>query len=99
MRYTIAEEELGFFLGSYEKYGVFAKTDVFGISKAFSFDTKKEAEEFLLEFLNAETKKWKILEVDAPDKYVNVVDLIKSGYDKYTHKMMDNLEVPSDAIH
>ena len=78
---------------------MFAKTDVFGISKAFSFDTKKEAEEFLLEFSNAETKKWKILEVDTQDKYVDVVDLIKSGYNEYTHKMMDNLEVPSYAIH
>lgn len=99
MRYTIAEEELGFFLGAYEKYGVFAKTDVFGISKAFSFDTKEQAEEFILECLNGKSKNWKILEVSTKDKYVDVIDLLKSGYDKYTHQMMDNLPVPCETIH
>lgn len=99
MRYAIIEEDLGFFLGSYQKYGIFAKTDVLGITKAYTFASKKEAEEYIDDYLGRDRGDWKVLSIKAKDKYTDVVDLIKEGYGKYTHTMIDSLPMESTAIH
>jgi hypothetical protein len=99
MRYAIVEEDLGFFLGAFEKFGVFAKTDVFGLHKAFSFDSEREANRFIDEYLGRSRGDWAVVSIDTKDKYVNVVDLLKSGHDKYTHKMMDGLAMTNIQVH
>ena len=85
MRYTIVEEDLGFFLGALKNYGIFAKNDIFGLSKAFSFETRQDAEEFI--------------EIETDEKYIDVTDLLRRGYSKYTHGMMDSIEMISTEIH
>lgn len=99
MKYTIVEEKLGFFLGAFQKFGVFAKTDVFGLSKAYSFPTEDEAQEFIDEFLGRSRGDWKVLPINTKDKYVDVVDLVKCGHGKYTHRMIDSLPMISSEIH
>jgi hypothetical protein len=99
MRYAIVDEDLGFFLGAFQKFGVFAKTDVFGLYKAFSFDTEKEANAFIDEYLGRDRGDWSVVSVDTKDKYINVVDLLKNGYDKYTHQMMDGLTMTNIQVH
>ena len=99
MRYAIVEEDLGFFLGAFQKFGVFAKTDLFGLHKAFSFDTEKEANSFINEYLGRDRGDWSVVSIDTDDKYINVVDLLKSGYDRYTHQMIDGLTMPNIQVH
>lgn len=99
MKYVIVEENLGFFLGAFQKFGVFAKTDVFGLSKAYSFPTEEEAQEFIDEFLGRSRGDWKVLSVKTDDKYIDVVDLLKSGHEKYTHRMIDYLPMISTQMH
>ena len=99
MRYAIIEEDLGFFLGAFQKYGVFAKTDTFGLSKAFAFDEEKEANSFIDEYLGRDRGDWNVVGIETDDKHIDVVDLIKSGYEKYTHQMIDSLPMQSFEIH
>lgn len=99
MRYTIAEEDLGFFLGVFKKYGVFAKNDVFGLSKVFSFETRQDAEEFIDEYMDESKKNFFIIEIETDEKYIDVTDLLRRGYSKYTHGMMDSIEMISTEIH
>jgi hypothetical protein len=99
MRYAIIEEDLGFFLGAFQKYGVFAKTDVFGLSKAYSFKTEDEANGFVEEYLGKDRGDWLIVGINTDEKYIDVVHLLKCGYDKYTHQMIDALPMISTLIH
>ena len=62
MRYIVAEEELGVFLGAFKNHGVFAKTDIFGISKAFSFNTKEDAKEFIDDYAGEKKDTWIYIE-------------------------------------
>ncbi len=99
MRYTIAEEDLGFFLGAFKNHGVFAKNDVFGLSKAFSFETKRDAQEFIDEYMNGDEKNFFVIEIATNDKYIDVTELLKNGYAKYTHAMIDSIQMISTEIH
>jgi hypothetical protein len=99
MRYAIAEEDLGFFLGAFQKFGVFAKTDVFRLHKAFGFDSEEDANVFINEYLGRDRGDWLVVSIDTDDKYINVVDLLKSGYDKYTHQMIDGLTMTNIQVH
>tara|TARA_B110000977_G_scaffold201814_1_gene298898 strand:+ start:3624 stop:3923 length:300 start_codon:yes stop_codon:yes gene_type:complete len=99
MRYTIAEENLGFFLGAFKNQGVFAKTDVFGLSKAISFSTKEEAEEFIDDHMYKAKEEWLVIGIETDSKFVHVVDLLKNGYHQYTHNMVDSIEMSSTEIH
>ncbi len=99
MRYIIIEETLGVFIGSYKQIALFAKNDIFGFTKVFSFEKREDAEEYMDLFNKEETFEYKIAEVDAQTKYVKVEDLIKQGFGKYTHYMMDNIPMTSELTH
>lgn len=99
MRYAIVEEDLGFFLGAFQKYGVFAKTDVFGLHKAFSFDTEEKANEFINEYLGRDRGDWLVVTIETNDKYIDIIDLLKSGYGKYTHQMIDAIPMINHQLH
>lgn len=99
MKYAIAEEELGFFLGAFQKFGIFAKNDVLGLSKAIAFDTKEEANDYIDEYLGRDRGDWNVVPVDTKGEYVDAIYLIKNGYHQYTHKMMDALPMTSTLIH
>ena len=107
MRYVIVDRKEGVFLGTHiddtvDPEGIvfvlWSKDNVFSCSKAYSFDNKSEAEMF------AETtlRRWPLAQVAAvksDEKYVDVVDLLKAGYGKYTHDMVDHIPMASDTIH
>ena len=99
MRYAIVEEDLGFFLGAFQKFGVFAKTDVFGLHKAFGFESEEEANRFINEYLGRDRGDWSVVSVKTNDKYIDVIDLLKNGYSKYTHNMADSIPMVSNSIH
>jgi hypothetical protein len=99
MKYAIAEEDLGFFLGAFQKYGIFAKNDVIGLSKAIAFDTEDEANLYIDDFLGRDRGDWKVIPVETNEEYVSVVYLVKNGYGKYTHKMIDFIPMTSTTMH
>lgn len=100
MRYIIVDEERGVFLGSFNQYALFAKNDILGSTKAFSFDTKDDAEEYIESaFAKNKKAKCKVIEVEGKNKYVCVEDIIKQGYGMYTHYLVDNLPMQSESFH
>lgn len=99
MRYIVVDEVRGVFLGSFNQYALFAKNDILGSTKAFSFDTRDEAEEYIENVLKNKNADCKVIEVDAKNKYVRVEDIVKQGYGRYTHYLVDNLPMQSDSFH
>ena len=99
MRFIIVEEEKGVFLGAYNKFAVFAENDALGMTKAFSFDTKLQAQRYIDKAFEKDDNAYKIIEIDAKVIYVKVEDIIRQGYGKYTHYLMDNIPMKSQAIH
>jgi len=100
MRYIIADEKRGVFLGAYRQYALFAKNDMLGSTKAFSFDTRSEAEDYIESaFTQYKDAVYTIIEVDAKNKYVRVEDIVRQGYGRYTHYLVDNLPMPSESFH
>lgn len=101
MRYIIVDEEQGVFLGAHQKYMIFAKNDIYGMTKAYSFDTLEEAQEYVAKILKLSKNKFnsKVIEIDVKARYVKIEDLIRRGYGKYTHNLMDNIPMLSTAVH
>jgi hypothetical protein len=99
MRYIIIEKELGVFVGQFDIYAVYAKNEMFGLDRVISFESRKIATEIVEEFLNREGKEFSIQAIDTKGKYVKVIDIIKAGFGKYTHHMMDNIMMTSDSLH
>jgi hypothetical protein len=108
MRYMIADEDFGVFLGTHMSslfgdksrlYAIFAKTDMFGIYKATSFENTNDAQIYIDEFLSKGYDNLSIIPIDVDEKYICVSKIIKAGYEKYTHDMMDNMPMMSDSVH
>lgn len=99
MKYLIVEKERGLFLGAYKTYFLFAKNNIFPILKAPSFETESDAEYYIANYLKTDDKTYGIIQIDTDDKYVSIIDILKSGYSEYTHNMIDFMPMPSGAIH
>ena len=106
MRYVILDPEAGVFLGTHKTkmYGpagatvpLWSATNFFQLTKAFSFDSKKDAMLYIRTFLSDRPDIF-VGEVNSKDKYVDLVDLLKSGYELFTFDMIDGLEI-SETIH
>lgn len=99
MRYIIIEKKLGVFVGQFETYAICAKNEFFGVERVVSFASKEDAVEFVEEVLNTKDKEFCIEEIDTKLKYIPVSEIIKAGLGYHTHRMMDNIPMPSETIH
>lgn len=100
MRYIVVEETRGVFLGAYNRFALFAKNDILGSTKAFSFDSRAEAEEYIEgAFTQYKDAAYDVVAIDSKTKYVRVEDIIRQGYGRYTHYLMDNLPMLSESFH
>ena len=100
VRYIVIEKDLGVFVGAFDRYAIYAKNDFFGLDRVVSFSTRDEAEEFVRDCLNTEGREFDIVEIETQNNWwVMVKDIIRSGYGKYTHRMMDNIPMISTQIH
>lgn len=99
MRYIVIEKKLGVFVGQLESYAIYAKNEIFGVEKIVSFSSKKEATEFIEDFLNVEGKEFCIEEINSNNKYVSIKDVIKAGLGYHTYRMMDNIPMHSESVH
>jgi hypothetical protein len=84
---------------SFKKHAIFAKENPFGIYSAVSFSTKEDAQFYIDKYLSNIFGDLKVVNIASNEKYINVIDLIKANYGKYTHDMMDNLPTQSDSVH
>jgi hypothetical protein len=99
MRYLIVEKDRGLFLGSFKNIFLFAATSIFPVNKVPSFGTEADAEYYIATYLMDENSQYGVIQVESKDKYVHIIDIIKQGYGKYTHQLMDFIPMPSETIH
>jgi hypothetical protein len=112
MRFLIVSEKHGFFLGvqpnavfgsllgeKESSYVIFAKENPYQIVAAVSFEHEAQAQYYIDAYLNKIYDDLKIVSLNTSHKHVNVVDLIKAGFESYTHSMMDSLPMLSETIH
>ena len=98
-RYLLINKEMGVFLGTYLKYVIFAKSDTDEIVKAYSFKDEESARKFAKIGTEMSEEDYFIAPIEANDKYVHVVDLIKAGYGDHVHNLMNNIEMVSYQVH
>lgn len=105
MRYIILDPKEGIFLGTREhpetgKYGMlFSSNNLFEITKATCWDTKEDAERYMNRYMKAACPFCYVVGIDSNDDYVDIVDIIKSGYGDYAHDMADFIPMHSNSIH
>ena len=110
MRYIIIDPEEGVFLGTHgtpiPSQGVrivplFSKHNLFEITKAASFPDKKEATAYLNRYLKAVCPNAFIAPIESKHKseFVDVIDIVKSGYGKYAEDMVDAIPMDNRSIH
>jgi hypothetical protein len=99
MRYIVVEKSLGVFVGAFDRYAVYAKNEVFGLDRVVSFPTRQDAEECVRDYLNKQDKEFDVIEIETSNGWVMITDIIRSGYGKYTHRMMNNIPMISTQIH
>lgn len=99
MRYLIVEKEKGLFLGFWRGLFLFAKDNIFSISRSPSFETQLEAEAFIANYLVQDGGTYGVITVESNEKYVPIIDVITQGYQDYTHELMDFIPMISTAIH
>lgn len=73
--------------------------NVFDSSKAYSFRTKVEAQIYLDEYLEKRFQNCFVAAVDSKTSYVTLADMIKNGYEQYTHDMLDKMPIHNDLMH
>jgi hypothetical protein len=91
--------EKGIFLGSVSGYAIFSKSDPIGLSSAIGFDSVETAQEFFGKALPNVANTMIFPEFETSAEHVSCVDIIKQGYEAYTHNMMDYMYMPSEAKH
>ena len=110
-RYIIVDEELGVFLGTYNGedlghddnriYACFAANNPFALTTACSFPTKNVANYFIRDTFHPRRRpSLNVLSVECESEFPNVVEIIKSGYEEFTHDMTEILfETTSQTLH
>lgn len=80
---------------------LFSSHNVFDITKAVSFNSKTEASEYLSTYIRRGCPNAFVAAIDVPEteEFVDVIDIIKSGYGKYTSEMVDALPMINKSIH
>jgi hypothetical protein len=99
MRYLVVEKELGLFLGVYQGIFIFAKNNVFPIIKSPGFDSEEDAEYYIGKYFPKKDKTYGVICIETKSRYVNIVDVIKSGYKEYVHDLVNFIPMYSEAIH
>lgn len=116
MKYIIIDPNEGIFLGTAKNdelsnirgvppgvkiLALFSSHNIFDITKAASFNSRAEAEDYLYTYIYKNCPKAFIAEVDAPGnhEFVDVVDIVKSGYGEYARDMVDAIPMHNNNIH
>ena len=87
----------------YKLYALFASNNPFGVSCAPTFDSLKDANKYVTNYLSKpelfDIKTVAIKTANLNDHYVSLVEIIKAGYSDYTFDMIDTLLPESSLVH
>lgn len=81
---------------------LFSNHNVFDITKAVSFATKTEAQDYLRAYIRKGSPNAFVAPIETAsnfEEFVDVVDIIKSGYGEYAKEMIDAMPMQSNQIH
>lgn len=98
-RYMILEEKKGVFLGMYLSIPIYASDERLNAIKAYTFENRLMAEEFIKTDLTDNRLAFSVVEVEAVGSYIHVAEIIRQGFGLYTHRMMNNIEMSSTMVH
>jgi hypothetical protein len=95
--YIAVHEDKGIYLGIFAGFFLFSNNRSVFSSKAIRFDTEEE----ILEFFSDSKIDIKAIPVKTKNisNYVDVIDIIKSGYIKHTDSMIANIPMENETIH
>lgn len=99
--YIAVHEKKGIYLGVIAGYAVFSNTDAAFTSKAIRFQSTDEVMSFFETSLPNLYEGVTAVEVRTKEtgNYVDVVDILKSGYNNHTDTMVEALPSYSETIH
>jgi len=97
--YIAVHKEKGIYLGVFAGFYLFSNNETAFSSKAIRFNTEEEISDFfgdtsignMIEAISVDTKE--------TGYYVDVIDIIKSGYTKHTDTMVANIPMENENIH
>jgi len=97
--YIAVHKEKGIYLGIFAGFYLFSNSEVAFSSKAIRFNSKEEISDFFgTSKIADEVKAIKVQTKETGD-YVDVIDIIKSGYTKHTDTMVANIPMENETIH
>lgn len=81
---------------------LFSSNNIFDITKAVGFFTEQDALEYRKLYIGKRFPDSFVVGIDDADNstpYVDVIDIVKSGYGQYAWDMIDALPTPSQLLH
>lgn len=99
--YIAVHEKKGIYLGIVAGYALFSNTDVAFTSKAIRFQSADEVMKFFETYLPNLYEGVSAVEIQTKEtgNYVDIVDILKSGYYDHTDSMVEALPITNDTIH
>jgi hypothetical protein len=80
---------------------LFSGNNIFDLTKAAAFFTERDADDYMRAYIKRPSSRAFVakIESDSKEPYVDVVDLIKSGYGEYVEDMVDAIPMLSQDVH
>lgn len=80
---------------------LFSNNNIFDLTKAAAFFSERDADEYMRAYIKRQSSKAFVAKVESNSKepYVDVIDLIKSGYGEYVWDMIDAMPMNNQNIH
>lgn len=80
---------------------LFSGNNIFDLTKAAAFFTERDADDYMKAYIKRPYSGAfvAVVESDSKEPYVDVIDLIKSGYGKYVEDMVDAIPMPNQLFH
>lgn len=80
---------------------LFSGNNIFDLTKAAAFFTERDADEYMRAYIKRPSSGAFVanIESDSKEPYVDVVDIVKSGYGEYVEDMIDAMPMPNQYFH
>lgn len=80
---------------------LFSNNNIFDLTKAAAFRSENDAKDYMDAYIKRPHSNAFIADVesDSKDPYVDVIDIIKSGYGEYVEDMIDAMPMPNQFYH
>jgi DUF438 domain-containing protein len=99
--YIAVHSDKGIYLGVIAGHAIFSSNNMVESTKAIRFNSKNEIMEFFRQHIPSLADKVVAIPVQTTSTtyYVDIVDIIKSGYREHTESMFANLFTDNETMH